>query len=312
MLIKQVTWPILKSAAIAKVRAVHWLDYGDRYWVALIDDIMALEVYLNKNLEADSADVLEFETTYKSTGNKTLAQRYHDGRVVGHTTPRKRGLITNFTARDDDQADHMRVGGGANVLASRHLVGDPPVTTIYFDLNTIANETHLHSGTIQWENAKLDILELTVIPKTTVHAAGTGTNYNLFGGYLIIPAAPGTGTTAVADADRVLVQIPLNEFGDKAGAGYWDATFNTTTKLFENIQPNYAGTGSFNMFGLAVTLDRFVHHQLMLGSGNFTFHSSDASMLGHGLRLKLMTTTVGTDHEWSYCISLILHRKKTI
>lgn len=305
-----VSWTDLKTFVDARGLSIQWLDLGDTYFLKALDGVFALETTLHKALQAD--DTAVFEAIYKAVGNRTITQRYPDGRVIGHNTPRKRGLITNFTAKDDDQTNHMKVGGGANVLASRHLVNDPLVTTVFFDLNTIANETYLHSGTIQWEGAKLDILELIVVPKTTVYAVGEATNYNLYGGYLLIPAAPGTGTIAVEDSARVLVQVPLNEYGNKTGAGYWDATFNTTTMLFENISPNYTGTGGFNMFGAAITLDRFVHHQLMLGSGVFTFHSSDASMLGHGMRLKLVTTTVGDDHEWTWCVSLILHRKKTI
>lgn len=309
---KRVDYADLKAFALEHGASVQYLDLValGRYWIAALDGPFALDCELSKLNQADL--VSDFEATLKPLGNKTIEQRYPDGRVISHTTPRKRGLITNFTAKDDDQTDHMKVGGGTNVTALKHLVGDAVSVTTYFDLNTIANETHIHSGTVQWEGAKLDIIEMTVVPKTTVYTAGVATNYNLYGGYLIIPAAPGTGTTTVGDGDRVLVQLPLNEFGNKTGAGYWDATFNTTTKLFENITPNYAGTGAFNMFGAAVTLDRFVHHQPLIGSGVFTFQSYDASMIGHGMRFKLVMTTVGTDHEWSWCVTMILYRKKTV
>ena len=309
---KNVDWADFKAFATARSLSMQEVNLAaaGRYWLALFDGLFVLHCELDKANQA--TEVSDYETNFKPSGNKTILQRYPDGRQIGHMTPRKRGLITNFTARDDDQADHAKVGGGANVMAVNHLIGQPAVNTTYFDLNTIANETHVHSGTIQWEGAKLDTIEMTVVPKTTVYAAGEITNYNLYGGYLIIPAAPGTGTIAVEDAARVLVQIPLNEYGNKTGAGYWDATFNATTKLFENITPNYYGTGVFNMFGAAVTLDRFVHHQPMIGAGVFTFHSSDASMIGHGMRFKLVTTTAGADHDWSWCVSFILHRKKTV
>lgn len=307
----RVEWPAFKTFIDSRRLMFQGIEFDTHYLLRAGDNFWQMECHLTKT-PSDTAHLDEFVASYKESMNKAMHQSYPDGRQIVHSTPRKRGLITNFTARDDDQTDATKVGGGANVMAVKHAIGEPLVHTLHFDLNTIANETYLHSGTIQWEKAALDTIDLLVVPKTTVYAAGTGTNYNLFGGYLITPAAPGAGAISVADADRVLVQIPLNEYGNKTGAGYWDATFNTTTKAFEGITPNYAGTGAFNMFGAAVQLDRFVHHQPLVGAGVFTFHSSDASMLGHGMRLKLVTTTVGTDHEWTWCVSLVLHRKKTV
>lgn len=236
-------------------------------------------------------------------------QHYPDGRMVMHATPRKRGLVTQFTALDDDQTDATKIGGGSSHLAKTHTTAG--ANSYYFDLNTIINETHIHSGCLQWKDALNDEVKLEVVPQVTASSAGTGTNYNLYGGYLIIPAA-GNGTLTVADGDRKLVQVPMNEFGNRQGAGYWDATFNQTTKLFENIIPNLTGTGEYNMFSVEVPLDRFGNRIPVLGTGAIFFQSHDASMLGHGNRLKITATGVGADHTWMWNLTLVLFRKRTV
>lgn len=308
----EVSWTQLKAFVVARGLSVQWVDLDVRYWLAAFDSGLSLETFLHKTAASDATDLADFETNFKASGNQSVIQRYPDGRELMHSTPRKRGLTSYFAGVEDDATDPHKVGGGAQKLSVLHEVGGATPQTIYCNLNTINNETNLHSGTIQWQGAKHDLLTLEVVPKVTTTAAGTGTNYNLYGGYLVLPASPGTGTLTVLDADRVLVQVPTNEFGKKTGAGYFDAVWNTTTKVFDSIVPNYSGTGSFNMFAAEVALDRFVNTQAMLGAGVFTFHSHDASMIGHGMRFRLTSTTVGVDHEWSWCVSLILHRKKTV
>lgn len=72
-----------------------------------------------------------------------------------------------------------------------------------------------------------------------------GTAFMLYGGYLVIPVPEGYGNILVNTQDMVFVQCVENEFGNKP-AGYWNATFNTSTKKFENIAPALDGKGEFN------------------------------------------------------------------
>lgn len=241
-----------------------------------------------------------------------IPERNYDNRSIVHSTPRYRGTTTCFSSQDDDQTDPTAIWGGSNKLALKHKIGDPATQTIYMDFNTITNRTYVLTGMMSWENCDFDEWSCAIVPKTTAYSAGTNTNYDLYGGYLIIPAA-GTGSITVNDADRVLVQIPQNEYGERASGGYWDADFNTTTKQFENITPNIAGTGEYNMFGSEVVLSKFVPCDVINGTHHNSLTAYDAEQMGHGMRLKFifMTNTSGADHDWCFTGRIAMFRDKT-
>lgn len=234
-----------------------------------------------------------------------------DGRSVVHATPRVLGTYTYFTGSDDDHTDATKVGGASNVtdLCGHHEVGDDATEVMYFDLNTIINSTYIHEGVLQWKDALNDTISLDVVPKTTTYTSGTSTNFNLYGGYLIVPAA-GNGTIAVETSNMKLVQCVVNEYGTKS-AGYWDATFNTSSKQFENITAAPYGDGDYNLFGAEVQLARFGNRLRLLGNGAILISSEDSTQIGHGMRIKVIAGTVGTDHEWWWNFTPSLYRKKT-
>lgn len=234
-----------------------------------------------------------------------------DQRPINHSTPRPRGAYTYFSSADDDHTDPHAVGGSSNVseLFWEHTVGGDNPEVFYLDYNTISNTTFVRQGDIMWKDAVFDYMNFEIVPKTTTYTSGTDTNYDLYGGYLIIPAV-GDGTITVQDADRVLVECTMNEFGDYP-AGYWDADWNTTTKEFENITPNYTGEGGYNMFAAEVLLHRFMNRRRLLGTSRKDCHTEDVSQLGHNVRLKVSAYTHGTDHDWSGCATMMLYRSKT-
>ena len=240
-----------------------------------------------------------------------IPEREYDGRQMVHSTPRYRGTVTCFTSEDDDQADPSQIWGGANRLQYHHKVGDNVDHHFYMDYNTIDNRTYLLTGRMEWSGTEFDEWHCCIVPKTTVTSAGTDTNYNLFGGYLIIPAQ-GDGTLTVNDADRVLVEVPLNETGQRSGAGYWDADYNTTTKQFENITANALGEGQFNMFSVEVPFHKYVNTFLMVGANGAALTAFDADMLGHNVRLRFDFKTVGADHEWKFVGNITMFRMKTV
>jgi hypothetical protein len=234
-----------------------------------------------------------------------------DGRFILHETPRRYGTITYFTGAGDDTANEYSVGGSSGqTMAWHHEIGDG-TQTIYVDFNCIENESYLHAGILQWKGALNDDVTCEVVPKITTYTTGTGKDFTLYGGYLIVPTAPGSGDVDVTAANRVLVEVPLNETGQRAGAGYFDADWNTSTKQWENFAPNYTGTGRFNMFAAEVVLDRFANRLTVLGDGMSPLGTHDASQFGHNNRGKLTIKTNGTDHEWWGNCWLIFHRKKT-
>lgn len=242
-----------------------------------------------------------------------VPERNYDNRIVVHATPRYRGTVTCFSSMDDDQTDPTAVGGGSNHVCWTHKVGDALTHTIYFDLNTITNKTYLLTGKMIWRGAKRDRWSCTVVPQVTATSAGTNTNYTLFGGYLIIPAA-GTGDLTVNAADMKLVQVTPNEFGDLPAA-YWDADFNETTKQFENIAPNLTGKGEFNMFAVEVPFHKYVNQFCMVGDTAQDLTAFDADQVGHGVRLRFdfeTHTAEFGDHEWEFGGTIVMFREKTV
>jgi len=233
-----------------------------------------------------------------------------DGRKIMHATPRKRGTFTCFTGAGDSQDDQSKIGGSnGTLMALHHEVAQSISQSIYIDLNTIANDSHAHAGWMMWKDALNDLVTLVTVPKLTTYEAGSNTYYNLYGGYLVIPAA-GNGT--ITPLVMKLVEVPLNEYGNRSGAGYWNATYNTTTKAFESITAAGAGDGRFNMFTVEVSLDRFINRVPLLGSGHMLLDTYDASQIGHNMRMKITLETSGTDHEWWWCGGLKPYRKRTV
>ena len=241
-----------------------------------------------------------------------MPERNYDGRTITHSTPRYRGTSTTFTSIDDDQTDPSKVWGGSNQLMLHHQIGQATTQTVYMDFNTIDNKSYLLTGHLAWKDALHDQITCQIVPKVTTYSAGINTDYDLFGGYLIIPNGSSTGSITVNDADRVLVQVPLNEFGERASGGYWDADYNTTTKQFENIVPNATGTGGFNMFAVEVLLYSYLNQVCMIGDQNESLTSYDADQLAHGTRLKFTFNTIGADHEWHFSGTIAMFRTKSV
>jgi hypothetical protein len=256
----------------------------------------------------------DFINNYKPTIDSLLPTDYGvtDGsKIMVHQTSRVLGTITYFTCASDDQAHMGLVGGGVaetQKLKGHHKIGDPATMSRYLDINTAENETYIHEGYIQWKDALNDELTVSIVPEVTTVSAGSNTFYNLYGGYLVIPAA-GDGTINIDN--MVLCEMPVNEFG-KRPASYWNADYNTTTHLYENVTAAPLGNGAFNMFTVEVTLDQFAHKIPLLGSGFMNLQTSDASALTQNLRIKVTTETIGVDHDWWWNAFATFHRRRTV
>jgi hypothetical protein len=309
----KVEWPILKQRIDATIlSSLQWVEYGNKYVVIAIDGNLTIISELDKQF-SPSEEIQDFEDNYKPHGNKKIQAVNIDGRQIIQNTPRYIGTTTCFAGAGDDTSDMRKVwgdDGDISYLELHHEIGQATEQTVYFDLNLANNKGYVFSGLVQFKDAKNDSLDCYVVPAVTpTHGAGSGTYFNLYGGYLIVPAA-GDGTLVVNPTEIKLVDVGLNEFGDKSGPGYWDATFNTTTGLYENLAANALAEGQFNIFAVEVTLAKYCHKQLLLGSGSITLQSFDAANFGQGMRMKCVLTTRGADHEWWWNASLTLFRKK--
>lgn len=240
--------------------------------------------------------------------------RDRSGKLRVHQTSRKLGTTTYFAGAGDDMSDPTNYGGGDHFIID-HSINDSTAQVLYMDFNMVENETWIHEGYVQWKNANFDNICLEIVPRVTnCHIDSTAsTYYNLYGGYLIVPAA-GDGTLII-DGDITqpnagLVRTPPDNDGVAATA-YWNADWNSTTKLYENITAAPSGNGKYNMFAAEVTLIVFVKHLHMLESGFLMIQTSDADELGHGMRLRLTASTMLPDHAWKVTFLLTMHRKKT-
>jgi len=260
-----------------------------------------------------NADHTDFVTNYKpylDAKPPTDSGLMDGSKIPVHQTSRVPGTTTYFTCASDDQANASLIGGDVpenQKLKGHHEIGDPTTESAYLDLNSVVNNTYIHEGYLQWKDALNDEISVSFVPKLSATSAGTNTFYNLYQGYMIVPAA-GDGTI---DVDTmVLVEMPLNEFG-KRSAAFWNADYNTTTKLFENIAAAPSGDGVYNMFTVEVEFIRFANKVPLLSSGFMNLQTSDASRLGHNIRLKVTAYTRGADHDWWWNAFATLHRMKT-
>ena len=75
-----------------------------------------------------------------------------------------------------------------------------------------------------------------IVPNVTASSAGTDTNFNLYGGIFIVPAA-GDGTLTVNPADIKLVEMTISEVTRMRAPAFWNADYDTATHTFSNITP---------------------------------------------------------------------------
>jgi len=260
------------------------------------------------------ADYTDFVTNFKPILDEkplTDSGLVDGSKIHVHQTSRLPGTTTFFTCASDLQTDPTVVGGEVpenQKLKGHHEIGQDIVQHAYLDLNSITNDTYLHEGYLQWKDALNDEITVSFVPKLSSVSAGAGTLYNMYQGYMVVPAA-GDGTIVVDD--MVLVEMPLNEFGNR-GAAFWNADFNTTTKLFENVTAAPTGNGVYNMFTVEVNFILFANKVPLLGSGFMNLQTSDSSRLGHNIRIKVTAYTLGSDHDWWWNAFATLHRIFTV
>lgn len=285
----------------------------------LIDKIASSVFTVNDGEEDLSvSDGVKYCTAALSHINIDGEYRDRSGKLRVHQTSRKLGTVILWTGEGDDPTNPSSVGSGES-LSFVYTAGQSDPLTKYIDFNTVENETWMHEGYITWDGCYLDTLDLKVVPRVTSTVTSSGTNYNLYGGYLIVPAVPGTGTiditSDITTSSGGLVFMPRNDLNEPSTA-YWNAEWDTTNKRFINISAAPSGDGEYNMFAVEVDLAHFVRRMPLLNAGFIALNSSDTDELGHGMRLKMVadtnTSTDIGDHDWAVACTMCLHRAKTV
>jgi len=244
----------------------------------------------------------------KGFSKKTIST--FDNKMMTQSTSRPIGTFVCFSSEGDSQNNPIEIGDGTK-MKLHHQIGDPLEQDVYVDLNVIENKTFINEGFAIWDGCNFDELHFNVVPKLTPYIAGTGTYFNLYGGFLIIPAA-GDGLIQVDPAQIQLVANPfsLDNPSQRQGAGFWDADYNTQTHQFENLRPNLEYTGEYNIFGAEINFETIVDI-VLLSNGCISLRSQDVAEFGHGMRIKFTFTTNAPDHEWKCALNLTMNRTFT-
>jgi hypothetical protein len=268
----------------------------------------------NGERDLNPAEAVKYVTLH----NVLSEHRDRSGKLRVHQTSRKFGTIIQWTGEGDDPTNPAVMGGGEK-FAFDYRAGSAEPLTKYIDFNCVENETWMHEGYLTWKNAHLDRIDLKVVCRATgIDVVGTGGNYDLYGGYMIVPAIPGQGsvniTSDITTHSGGLIYMPLGDLGEEPTA-FWNADWNTTTKRYENITPAPTGNGQYNMFPAEITFAHFVRGVPLLGDGFIALNSSDTDELGHGMRLKMtldVNTDTADDHDVALACIMCMHRARVV
>lgn len=274
----------------------------------------AEEGYLQTVVSNHQGEYLDSYDKVMVVNEVELAVTNRSHKLEVHESSRVRGTTTYFTGAGDNINDITDVGNGSLFILG-HRVGDSFEQNLYIDFNIVENETWIHEGYVIWNRAQFDTISFTIVPIVTSTTVTSGTFYNLYDGYLIVPAA-GDGTIQVTsditDPRGGLVYIPIGEDGTRAIPAFWNADWNTTTKKFENITAAPEGNGEYNMFSVEAPLGKFVNRLPLLNQGFQRMQSADSDQLGQGMRLRATLYTNPPDHDWEMACMLTLHRARTV
>lgn len=248
------------------------------------------------------------------------------GKLRVHQTSRPIGTKIHFTSRGDHPDFVTNVGGG-DQLKFNHHIGDPQDETIYLDFNFAENRSFVHEGYITWIGCKFDTITLEIVPVVTPVEPGSNTPYfiNPAAPHIILPSilAGGAGnyniTSDLSHPRGGLIYMPQAgdpQFGRPPA--YWNAEYNKTTHLYENISPAPNGDGRYNMFAVEFAMSVFANEIILMGEDSLRLKTSDTEELGQGMRVRVTAHTHidiennEPDHDWSAGCVLTMHRTRSI
>lgn len=294
------------------------ISYKNTDSIRRSDDILCAvgcnDITINDGLEDLSmADGIRF---ISGSSTKLNGPTDISGKVRTHMTTRKLGLTTKFAGCGDDVSSINNVGGGQDLYFSVNS-GDS-TSPLYVDFNIANNETWLYEGYCVWKTAKFCWFTLEVVPIVTPILTGqTGTYYNTYGP-LLIPAAGDGVVNLDTGVDLTqprggLVYIPDSDLGERPPGVFWNADWNSTTGLYENITAASLGDGNYSIFITEYCLGRYFERIILTGDGRRRFDSEDTAQLGQGMRIKISTGKVDGVNavNWEWAATMTLHRKKT-
>lgn len=236
-----------------------------------------------------------------------------DNKQLVHQTSRPLAYDTTtcFTGGGDVSGSFSSVWGGEDLYII-HASGDAMTQTTYCDFNNIENPSWIHEGYLSWQNASLDSLTVDIVPSVTPWVSGVGTSFDLYAGYLVVPSA--NGSIAINPSNIKFVQCVMDQNTKTMQPGYWDCDYDTSTHTFNlaTLAPAPAANGAYNIFGAEIPLTRFANKIRLLNDMSILLQTSDSHQVGHGLRIRMTADTMAPDHDWKSCVTLTMHRNKTV
>lgn len=248
------------------------------------------------------------------------------GKLRVQQTSRPIGTKIHFTSHGD-HPDYVSDVGGGEQMRFDHHIGDPLEQIVYLDFNFIENKSFIHEGYLTWTGAKFDTISLEIVPIVTNIAPGSNTPYfvNPAMPYIILPSmlVGGAGnyniTSDLSHPRGGLVYMPQAgdvQFGRPPA--YWNAEYNLSTHLFENISPAPGGDGRFNLFTVEFAMSVFANEIMLMGENSMRLKTSDTEELGQGMRVKVIARTHvdveggEPDHDWGAGGVLTMHRTRSV
>jgi len=255
------------------------------------------------------------QINYLKDLNNPLSSEKRDptGKLRVHETSRPVGTFTYFTGSGDDPDDPGDVGNG-QLFTIDHHQGEEDPEIIYIDFNILDNRTYIHEGYVIWHEALFDTINLSVVTRYPNYIVDStaNTSFELNTTYgLIVPSISGNVifTENILSPTGGLVYMPLNDEGTRTYS-FWNADWNSSTGLFENLTAAPFGNGEYNIFAAEIELSRFINKLPLLGTGFEKLQTADTQEIGHGMRIKLESDTYG-DHNWKVSFVATLYRERT-
>jgi hypothetical protein len=315
----------VKSLSVSKKLNIQYKENSRAYYVFITDEIGTIyqsiiyksdflsgNVVVGIDLEQNAIDEDDFVINYKTIADTHLSYekpKTNDNRDYVYTTARPVNTHTIFVSEGDDLSDYRNIGGGSSIELV-HNIGESTTHNLYIDFNVIDNPTYIHEGYISFEGCTRDRLSFHFVPRLTSFVASQNTNFNLYGGYLIVPTA-GNGNIQITETPN-LVCVGTDSNGNN-NPGFWDADFNYQTGVFDNLRPNIYGQGAYNIFGSEIIAYRMLQRLILKDSttkgGEKHLTTDEQGQILHGYRMKCIFEVTGTDHDCFISAILSVFRK---
>lgn len=249
-----------------------------------------------------------------------------DGRQIVKPNLRPIGSSGFYTGRGENINSPSSIGNGLDAVRFSHIEGDgTPNYTKEIFFHVEGNRTWLCDGLLKFKGALFDEFTFEIHPYVTSVLTGLqNTNYALYKGYMLMPAA-GNGTVDLNPEAKLYPcsVVPKTDTG-KCPAAFWNLDYNAGTNTYSNLTPasnpnsnGEPGNGKYNIFTADVCLKKYINKWGLLGDGTETFYSSDPSEFGSYLRAVFKFTTIGhpdptqfVDHSWQVLCNWTMFREK--